>query len=160
MCVSAGGSRMLSALLATKATPRRIHIVPSVMMKGWTRRPTTMAPFKIVSETSLEPAARDSTDFLPVVAVPSFHKVAPCTLTPHAFSRSTPRSPVPWMRRLRSVDDCAAQVVGTVQPAPFCTAPRTSQVPEFGPSATPMPTPLRLATSTLSRCVLPRATRP
>ena len=30
---------MLSALLATNAIPRRIHIVPSVMMNGCTPRP-------------------------------------------------------------------------------------------------------------------------
>ena len=35
---------MLSALLATNAIPRRIHIVPSVMMNGCTFRPTTISP--------------------------------------------------------------------------------------------------------------------
>ena len=34
---------MLSAPLTTNAIPRRIHIVPSVMMNGWTRRPTTIS---------------------------------------------------------------------------------------------------------------------
>jgi hypothetical protein len=37
---------MLSAFVATNAMPRSIHIVPSVTMKGWTRRPTTSAPFR------------------------------------------------------------------------------------------------------------------
>ena len=35
---------MLSASLLTNAIPRTIHIVPSVMMKGCTPRPTTRAP--------------------------------------------------------------------------------------------------------------------
>ena len=38
------GSRMLSALLATNAMPRTIHIVPSVMMNGCTPSPTTSPP--------------------------------------------------------------------------------------------------------------------
>ena len=44
IAVSGGGRPMLSALLATKAMPRRIHIVPSVMMNGWTPSPTTISP--------------------------------------------------------------------------------------------------------------------
>ena len=35
---------MLSAPLITNAMPRRIHIVPSVMMNGCTRSPTTIKP--------------------------------------------------------------------------------------------------------------------
>ena len=35
---------MLSAWLATNATPRTIHMVPSVMMHGCTPRPTTIRP--------------------------------------------------------------------------------------------------------------------
>jgi hypothetical protein len=35
---------MLSALLVTNAIPRTIHIVPRVMMNGWTPSPTTRAP--------------------------------------------------------------------------------------------------------------------
>ena len=42
--VSAGGTRMLSARLMTKATPRRIHIVPRVMMNGWTPSPMIITP--------------------------------------------------------------------------------------------------------------------
>ena len=42
--VSDSGSRMLSALLVTKAIPRRIHMLPSVMMNGCTRSPTTITP--------------------------------------------------------------------------------------------------------------------
>ena len=35
---------MLSALLVTNAMPRNTHIVPSVMMNGCTRNPTTITP--------------------------------------------------------------------------------------------------------------------
>jgi len=42
--VSGVGTMMLSALVATKAMPRRIHMLPSVMMNGCTRSPTTSAP--------------------------------------------------------------------------------------------------------------------
>ena len=42
--VSDGGTRMLSAFVATNAMPRSTHIVPSVMMNGCTRSPTTSAP--------------------------------------------------------------------------------------------------------------------
>ena len=43
--MSDGGTRMLSARVVTKATPRSIHIVPSVMMNGCTLSPTTSSPF-------------------------------------------------------------------------------------------------------------------
>ncbi len=42
--VREGGTRMLSALDTTNATPRYTHIVPSVMMNGWTPRRHTMTP--------------------------------------------------------------------------------------------------------------------
>ena len=35
---------MLSALLVTNAMPRRIHMMPRVMMNGCTRSPTTITP--------------------------------------------------------------------------------------------------------------------
>jgi hypothetical protein len=38
---------MLSASLETNAIPRRIHIVPSVMMNGCTFRPTTISPLTV-----------------------------------------------------------------------------------------------------------------
>ena len=41
---------MLSALLATNAMPRRIHIVPSVMMNGWTREPDDEQPVEHAAE--------------------------------------------------------------------------------------------------------------
>ena len=43
-CVSDCGTRMLSAFVATNATPRNTHIEPSVMMNGCTLSPTTSAP--------------------------------------------------------------------------------------------------------------------
>ena len=43
--VNCSGTRMLSALVATNAMPRSTHIVPRVMMKGCTRKPTTRNPF-------------------------------------------------------------------------------------------------------------------
>ena len=45
----------------TKAMPRRIHIVPSVTMNGWTRSPTTSTPLSSpLSETNAD--ARDESD--------------------------------------------------------------------------------------------------
>ncbi len=64
--VSGAGTRMLSALVATNAIPRSTHIVPSVMMNGWTRSPTTSAPF---STPHASPTPRQTRRPSSVVAV-------------------------------------------------------------------------------------------
>ena len=65
--VSDSGSRMLSALLVTNAMPRRIHIVPSVMMNGCTRSPTTIAPLSApaASPTATQTPNASSTALAP-----------------------------------------------------------------------------------------------
>src|SRR4029079_18566830 len=55
--VNEKGTRMLSALVATNAMPRRTHIVPSVMMNGCTRSPTTSIP---LSSPHTKPKAEHS----------------------------------------------------------------------------------------------------
>ena len=58
---------MLSAFVATNAMPRSTHIVPSVMMNGWTRSPTTSAP---LSTPHTSPTPTQTMRPSSVVAVP------------------------------------------------------------------------------------------
>ena len=80
--VTDSGTRMLSALLLTKAIPRRIHIEPSVMMKGCTRRPTTMAPFIKPASSPMVTATPNPSITVPTALCGSTARITMAIATP------------------------------------------------------------------------------
>ena len=89
---------MLSARVATNAMPRRIHIVPSVMMNGCTRSPTTSAPF---SNPHTRPTPTHATSPTIVVAAgligPSARRSSAIDTPESAYIEPTERSMPPEM---------------------------------------------------------------
>ena len=96
--VSGAGRRMLSAPLTTNAMPRRIHIVPSVMMNGCTRRPTTISP---LTAPQIRPTDSDTARPSATVAAAPDGSTARSTIaiaTPaSAYTEPTERSIPPEM---------------------------------------------------------------